>query len=158
MSKQHDEITQQDITYIIDNPWELTASEWELHDEVIRKNSLSDIQNRLKLTEEDGYSKMWKTDNNKPIAILGGYRTGDKKYGTFFIASKHMEEHALKLSFDMRQILKEKSSEYRGYTLGLFSESEHPKQLTWFRFLGFKYKPDENSGNARYFEYTSKDI
>jgi len=156
MSKLNDQITPNDISYIIDNPWELTASEWELHDKKIRNNSLSDIQNRLKLTSEDGYSKIWKTINDEPIAILGGYKTGDKKYGTFFIASKHMKEHALKLSFDMRQILKEKSDDYKGYTLGLYSESEHPKQITWFRFLGFKYKPDENSGNARYFEYTSR--
>ncbi len=156
MSEKHNEISPIDISYIIDNPWELTANEWELHDKNIRDKTLSDIQNRLRLTMEDGYSKIWKTANNEPIAILGGYRTGDKKYGTFFIASNHMEEHALKLSFDMRQILKEKSFDYKGYTLGLYSESEHPKQLTWFRFLGFKYKPDENSGNARYFEYTSR--
>lgn len=149
------EIKPMDISYILDNPWKISKIEWGLGNKSARNNQLSNIIKRLELSENGGYSKVWKTPNNKPIAILGGYKVEDKKYETFFIASKYMDEYALKLSFDMRKILKDKSYQYKGCTCGLYSMSDHPKQLTWFRFLGFKYIPEGNIGNSRYFEYRS---
>lgn len=156
MSIQHDKITPNDISYILENPWEITDYEWRLNDVDNKNNMHAYIDDKLRRTIEGGYCNIWKTTNNEPIAILGAYKVTDKKLETFFVASKHMEEHALKLSFEMRQILKEQSYNYKGQILGLYSESEHSKQLTWFRFLGFKYKPDGNRGNTRYFEYVSR--
>jgi len=156
MSKQHDKITPNDISYILENPWEITDYEWRLGDKDNRNDMLSYIKEKLKLTLEDGYSKLWKTQDDKPIAILGAFKVEDKKLETLFVASKHMEEHSLKISFNMRQILKDQSYNYKGHTLGLYSESEHPKQITWFRFLGFKYLPEGNRDNTRYFEYVSR--
>jgi hypothetical protein len=153
MSELHNEISTKDIMYILDNPWKLTESEWSLQHKSLLNDTLSDILRRLKLSFEDGYSKLWKTPNNEPIAILGGYKIQDKKYETFFIASYHMEEYALKLSFEMRNILNEKASIYKGFTCGLYSTSDHPSQITWFRFLGFKYIPEGDLGTTRYFEY-----
>ncbi len=155
MDELYNKISTTDISYILDNPWELTKSEWGLHDKNSMAIALSDIQRRLKLTLADGYSKIWKTPNNEPIAILGGYKIEPKKYETFFIASNHMDEYALKLSFDMRKILKEKASVYKGCTCGLYSTSNHSSQISWFRFLGFKYIPEANLGETRYFEYKS---
>lgn len=156
MPKIHDKITPEDVWYILNNPWEITNYEWELHNESIKNNNFLIIEDNLKLAVEGGYYNIWKTANNEPIAILAAYKVANKQLESLFIASKHMEERALKLSFDMRQILKEQSFIFKGYTLGLYSESEHPKQLTWFRFLGFKYKPESNKDNARYFEYVSR--
>ncbi len=153
MSELHNEISTMDIMYILDNPWKLTESEWNLQNKSLLNDTLSNILRRLKLSIEDGYSKLWKTPNNEPIAILGGYKIQDKKYETFFIASYHMEEYALKLSFEMRNILKEKASIYKGCTCRLYSTSDHPSQMTWFRFLGFKYFPEGDLGTTRYFEY-----
>lgn len=153
MSEPPNEISTIDISYILDNPWALTESEWSLHDKSLLNNTLSEIVRRLKLTLEDGFSNIWKTQNNEPIAILGGYKIEAKKYETFFIASKHMDDHALKLSFDMRKILKEKAAIYEGCSCGLYSTSDHPSQISWFRFLGFSYVPEGNLGNTRYFEY-----
>lgn len=153
MSNGHNEIGTNDVLYILDHPWKLTESEWNLQNKSLYKNTLSDILNRLKLSVDDGYSKLWKTSNNEPIAILGGYKIADKTYETFFIASRYMEEHALTLSFDMRSILREKASVYKGCTCRLYSTSDHPSQMTWFRFLGFKYIPEGDLGITRYFEY-----
>jgi hypothetical protein len=66
-----------------------------------------------------------------------------------------MEQHALKLSFDMRRILKEQALVHRGCTCGLYSEAAHPNQISWFRFLGFTYIPEGNRGTTRYFEYVA---
>jgi len=153
MPELHNEISAMDISYILENPWQLTEKEWGLHDKNLLQNILSDIVNRLSLTVKDGYSNIWRTPNKEPIAILGGYKITDKKYETFFIASTHMEEYALKLSFDMRKILKEQASLYKGCTCGLYSTSDHPSQISWFRLLGFSYMPEGNLGNTRYFEY-----
>ncbi len=158
MSETHDKITPNDISFILDNPWEITAIEWQLNDEEYKKNRHVYILEKLELATTSGYAKIWKTATNEPIAILGAHKVTDKKFGTFFVASKHMEEHALKLSFDMRQILKEQSYIYKGkgYSLGLYSESLHPKQVTWFRFLGFKQKKEEDRGDFKYFEYVPR--
>lgn len=153
MAEPQNEISTVDISYILDNPWGLTESEWSLHDKSLLNNAFSGILSRLKLSAEDGFSNIWRTTNNEPIAILGVHKVEDKKYETFFIASKHMDEAALKLSFDMRKILKEKAAIYKGCSCGLYSTSDHPSQITWFRFLGFSYIPEEDLGNTRYFEY-----
>lgn len=153
MPESPNEISTVDISYILDNSWGLTESEWSLHNKSSRNNTLSEIVRRLKLTAADGFSNIWRTPTNEPIAILGVHKVEDKKYETFFIASKHMDESALKLSFDMRKILKEKTSIYKGCSCGLYSTSDHPSQITWFRFLGFSYIPEGDLGNTRYFEY-----
>jgi hypothetical protein len=98
-------------------------------------------------------SKIWRTPNKEPIAILGGYKFKDKIYETFFVASAHMEAQALKLSFDMCTILKKQATLYTGFTCAIYSESNHPSQMSWFRFLGFTYVPEGNLGNTKYFEY-----
>lgn len=154
MSDLPSEITPGDIKYILDNPWYISEGEWSLGDN--QEIPSTTINKRLQLGKIDGYSKIWKTTKNEPIAILGGYLVADKMYETFFIASKHMEEHALKLSFDMRKILEEKAQVYRGCTLRLYSSSTHPKQMTWFRFLGFKHKKENDISNFKYFEYASR--
>jgi hypothetical protein len=153
MYKSYNEISTNDISYILDNPWSLTENEWGLQDKNLKNSIYSDIIRRLKLAMADGYSKIWKTSNKEPIAILGGYKIEDKKYETFFIASTHMDAHALQLSFDMRTIIKEKALLYKGCTCGLYSTSDHPSQITWFRFLGFRHIPEEDLGKTRYFEY-----
>lgn len=159
MSKQHDKITEQDISYILNNPWKFTAYEWKLHNELDKIRALKYLIEKVELSRTGGYSKIWKTQNNLPLAFLGAYKVGDIKLGGYFVASKHMEEeeHSLKVSFEMRKIIKEQSYNYKGWTLGLYSESKHIKnQLSWLRFLGFKYTPDGNRGNTRYFEYVSR--
>lgn len=155
MIETHQEISFNDISYILDNPWKISQGEWRLAAKKDKEDTLLYIQERLQLARTDGYSRIWKNPENEPIAILGGFKAGERKYETFFIASKHMDEHALQLSFDMRQILREQSPNYKGCTCGLYSESEHPSQISWFRFLGFSYMPNGNIGNTRYFEYVS---
>ena len=153
MSEFYNDIATQDITYILENPWQLTESEWRLQDPHLRASTFSDIIRRLKLCLETGYTKLWKTPNEEPIAILGGYKIADTTYETFFIASSHMEDYALKLSFDMRNLLAEKATIHKGGTCRLYSTSDHPSQMTWFRFLGFKHVPEKDVENTRYFEY-----
>lgn len=155
MSELYNEISTNDISFILDNPWQLTESEWSLQDKSSMKSAYADIIRRLKLCIEDGYTKLWKNPDQEPIAILGGYKIADKTYETFFIASKYMEEYALKLSYDMRNLLIEKAMVHKGCTLQLYSTSDHPSQQTWFRFLGFKYVPEGDLGTTRYFEYKS---
>lgn len=153
MAPPENEISAKDILYILDNPWKVSEGEWGLEGESKQDTILSNILKLLTLTVDGGYSKIWKTQDNMPIAILGAYKVMDKKYQTFFIASKYMDEYALNVSFDMRRILKDLSSQYPGCTCGLYSTSNHPNQIRWFKFLGFTYESKGNIGNARYFEY-----
>lgn len=159
MSKVQDEITKEDLSYILKNPWKFTYDEWKLHNIYNEKTALEYLLEQVELTQKDGYSKTWKTHNNLPLAILGAFKVSDTKLDCFFIASKHMEEHrqSLKVSFEMRKILEEQSYTYKGCTLALYSESKQiESQTSWLRFLGFKYMPEGNLGGSRYFEYESK--
>ncbi len=153
MSGLQQEIKSTDIAYILENPWEKSKGEWLLATPEQRQETLQYIKGRILLTQTDGYSKIWKTPDNKPIAILGAFKAGDKRYETFLICSRHMEDHSLKLSFDMRKILKELSIRYKGCTCGQYADLHNKDQLSWFRFLGFKYKPKGDYGTTRYFEY-----
>ncbi len=155
MAETDTEITTEDLWYILNNPWSITEAEWRLRDENSRKSMFSYIQELLELTAGEGYSTIWRTSNNEPIAILGGYKVADKKYTTFFVCSHHYEENAMKLSFEMRKTLRNKAKEYKGCTLGIYSISQHPNLFTWLRFLGFTYLPEGNKGDWRYFEITS---
>jgi hypothetical protein len=155
MPELQNEISPDDILYILEHPWKITESEWGLQDKAVLETKLPFILKYLKLSAEDGYSRIWKTPDEEPIALLAGYKVEDRKYETLFIASTHMEVYTLKLSFEMRKILKDKSASYKGCTLRIYSTSDHPQQITWFRFLGFKYMPEGNIGATRYFEYSS---
>ncbi|MFD2203344.1 hypothetical protein [Shivajiella indica] len=150
-----DSISSDDILYILNNPWKLTESEWGLKENNFIDFYSTYIKNKLDTSNQDGFSKIWKTSNGQAIAILGFYKVGEKKYETFFVASHHMDEFGLKISFDLRNILKEKTLNYPGCTCGLYSASDHPKQIPWFKFIGFNYVPEENRGKQRYFEYVS---
>jgi hypothetical protein len=154
MIVRHGDIETADICYILDHPWDITESEWRLS-EGNREQSLDYITKHLQLSREDGYSQSWKTPDQRPIAILGGFRAGEALFETFFVASRHMEDHALELSFEIRTILKEQAVKYLGCTCRLYSTSDHPKQLSWFRFLGFKHISANDIGNTRYFEYVA---
>lgn len=148
-------IQREDIAYILDNPWAISEKEWGFGDPDMRDSMIAVVLLRLEKTRENGYSRIWKTQEGLPIALLGAYQTGDRRLETFFLASEHMQEHALKISFQMRRILRELEPVYAGYTCGLYSGSEHPNQVNWFRFLGFRYIPEGNRGRERYFEYVS---
>ena len=159
MSNLLDEINENDIFYILNNPWKFTNYEWKLHNIHNKKSSLDYLIERLELTRQGGYSKIWKTKNNLPLAILGAFKTDDTTLEGFFVASSHMEEdgNALKVTFDMREVIKEQSHNYKGCTLGLYSESKHiENQMSWLRLIGFKYKSEGNRGSTRYFEHVSK--
>ena len=148
-------IALEDLRYIIDNPWSISEVEWRLGDENNKNAMFSYIQELLVKTEDEGYSKIWKTESKEPIAILGGYKVGHKKYTTFLICSHHYDKHVMKLSFDMRSTLKELSAHFKGYTIGIHSVSPHPSLFTWLRFLGFTHVPEEDRGDWRYFELTT---
>lgn len=159
MSKIQDGITKKDLSYILKNPWKFTYYEWKLHNEHNENTALGYLLEQVELTLKDGYSKTWKTQDNFPLAILGAYKVSDSKLDCFFIASKHMEAHkqSLKVTFEMRKILEEQSYTYKGCTLALYSESNQiESQRSWLRLLGFKYMPEGNLGNSRYFEYASR--
>ncbi|GGD33323.1 hypothetical protein [Flavobacterium orientale] len=155
MSKNCDVIDSSDVTYIIENPWDVSEYEWNLQDKSDLEGTHLFILNKLKIASNGGFSRMWKTSDQKPIAILGCLKIGDKEFETFFIASKHMQDHTLKISFEMRDMLREQSVNFKGYTCYLYSISNHPNQMKWFKFLGFINKPERDTGLNRYFEYVS---
>ena len=147
------QINNSDILYILENPWKISEGEWGLQDKNAHHGIASNIQRKLALAANDGYLKIWRTPNHEPIAILGGHKVGEKRYETFFVASKQMEKHALAVSVDIRKVLQELTPRYKGCTCCLYSVSEHPNQIKWFKFLGFTYVPKNNVGNSRYFEH-----
>jgi hypothetical protein len=155
MAKQHDEISSRDIMYILENPWEKLQWEWKLADDDERQETLQFIKDRLKLTQQGGYSKIWKTPDDEPLAIFGGFKVEDKKYATFFISSKHMEEYGMQLSFEMRKIAKELVEQFKGCSTGQYAEVNDTDRISWYRFLGYKHNPEKDIGNELYFEYAS---
>jgi hypothetical protein len=146
-------ITQKDILYIINNPWEVTHQEWGLGTEDSVNRSLEYVKNKLTASKKDGFSKIWKTEKNEPVAILIFYCIGEKTYRTVFIAGKHMENQALKITRDLSQTILEKFKKYSDCTCGLYSGSTHPQHIKWFALLGFVYRPEENVGSLRFFEF-----
>lgn len=155
MAALQNEINSEDLWYILNNPWSISEVEWRIRDENNRTAMFSYIQELLQKTRDGGYSKIWRTEKDEPIALLGGYKVADKKFTTFLICSHHYDEHVMKLSFEMRKTLKEKAAHYQGYTLGIHSVSPHPDLFTWLRFLGFTYMPEGNKGDWRYFEFVA---
>ena len=155
VSEQQEEILTEDIVYILENPWEKSRGEWLLANESERQQTLEYLKGRLEMTKPDGFSKMWKTPDGLPIALLGAFKAGEKRFETFLICSAHMEEHSIKVSFDMRKILKELSLKYKGFSLGQYAESHRSDRISWFRFLGFQPKPEGDIGSTRYFEFVS---
>ena len=155
MSGNHDEICSVDIMYILENPWEKLQWEWKLDNESERQETLQFIKDLLKLAQQGGYSKIWKTPDREPLAIVGGYKVEDKKYATFFVSSKHMEEYGMQISFDMRKIAKELAVQFKGCSISQYAEADDTDRISWYRFLGYKHKPEKDIGNRRYFEYAS---
>jgi len=155
MAKNYTTIESEDIIYILENPWNISEKEWNLYEKSQIESNHFHIQNQLKLAEDGGFSRIWKTEDNQPIAIMGCLKKEKQKFQTFFIASKHMENHALKISFVMRDLLREQAAILRGYTCYLYSNSDHSHQITWFKFLGFTYIPERNTSFEKYFEYIS---
>ena len=155
MANNCDVIDSEDILYILENPWTISEKEWNLYEKSQIDQSHFYVENQLKLAANGGYSRIWKTEDNEPIAILGCLKKEDQQFQTFFVASKHMEKHALKISFEMRDLLREQSTIFKGHTCYLRSYSNHSHQIKWFKFLGFTYIPEKNTGLQRYFEYIS---
>ena len=148
-------ISDSEIIYILENPWEKSRDEWLLANEAERLETLEYIHGLLRRTEDNGYVKLWKTAEEKPIALLGAFLVAEKRYETFLICSHHMGDHSIKVSFDMRKILKELSLKYKGCILSQYAHAGRSDQISWFRFIGFKHKPEADRGNIRYFEYAS---
>ena len=155
MSEQHDEISSADIMYILENPWEKLKWEWKLDNESERQETLQFIKDKLKWSQQGGYAKLWKTPEGEPLAIVGGFKVGDKKYSTFFVSSKHMETYGMQISFDMRQIAKELAVQFKGCSISQYAEADDTDRISWDRFLGYKHKPEGDNGTFRYFEYAS---
>lgn len=155
MALNSSNILSEDIIYILENPWDISQKEWSLYEKSQIERSHLYILDQLKIAENGGVSRIWRTAEQKPIAILGCLKREEKKFETFFVASKHMEDHALKISFEMRDLLREQSTVFKDSTCFLYSTSDHPNQITWFKFMGFTYIPERNTGLSRYFEYNS---
>ncbi|WP_299122982.1 hypothetical protein [uncultured Winogradskyella sp.] len=159
MSKVRDEITEEDLSYVLKNPWKFSIYEWKLYNVHNEKTALDTLMKQFEVSRKDGFSKIFRTANNLPLLILMAVKVSDTKLDCFLVASKHMEEQrqALKVTFEMRKILEEQSYNYKGCTLVVYSQSkETDKQMSWLRFIGLKYKPEGNVGNSKYFEYESR--
>ena len=157
MEEEQADITPEDLWFILNNPWHISNTEWRLGDENSRMSMFEYINELLAESRKDGYSQIWRCENNEPISLLGCYRLAEKQYTTYLISSHLYEAHAVKLSFEIRKVLREKASRYKGYSLGIYSNSQHPHLFTWLRFLGFKYRPDKDHYDRRYFEFKSAD-
>lgn len=152
----YDQIHVNDIQYILQHPWAVSAFEFELNKPGSLKETTESIQSKLELAGEDGLIACWKTTDALPISLLALFNVGIKQYETLFIASVHMASHGADITKALRELLNRKAAtEYKGCSCRLYSASAHPKQIKWFEFIGFKYLPAFNIGNTRCFEYAS---
>ena len=153
MIRTENKITREDLWFVLKNPWSISKVEWRLGDENNRNNMFDYLQELLHLAGKEGYTWIFKTEADEPISILGCYQMEANKYTTFLVSSIHYETYAMNLAFIKRDLLRKKTVEKRGISLGIYSVSEHPHLFTWLRFLGFKYHPEGDNGNRRYFEF-----
>lgn len=153
MSESVEEIRPADISYILNHPWEVSRQEWGLESHEDKIDIRAYIEHHLDLSTKDGFFRIWRTPEGETIGMLGCYEVEDKIYEAFFFASKHMNTYGIKLTLELRRLLKDLSVNFQGCKCRLFSASDHPKQISWFRILGFEYMPNGNMGKARYFEY-----
>lgn len=159
VSRLQEEITEEDLWYVLRNPWKFSTYEWKLYNVYNEETAFETLMEQFELSQQDGFSKIFRTPDNLPILILMAVKTSETTLHCYLVASKHMEENrqALNVTFKMRQILEEQSYNYKGCTLTVYSQSKEPdKQMSWLRFLGLKYMPEGNVGDHRYFEYQSK--
>ena len=156
MQEEQAHVSKEELWFILNNPWSISKTEWRLGDRNNRESMFEYIQEMLEMARNDGYSRLWRTSEGEPISLLGCYRVSEKNYTTFLVSSYHYEEHAMRLSFEIRQDIREKARFYKGYTLGIYSTSQHPHLFTWLRFLGFKHRPEKNQYDRRYFEFVSQ--
>ncbi|NNK72275.1 MAG: hypothetical protein HKO94_03690, partial [Flavobacteriaceae bacterium] len=89
MIKIENEITAEDLWFVLNNPWSISSLEWRLGDENNRKNMFSYIQELLELAGQEGYKWIFKTNDNEPISILGCYQMAENNYTTFLVSSYH---------------------------------------------------------------------
>lgn len=159
VSRVQDEITEEDLWYVLKNPWKFSTYEWKLYNIYNEQTAFETLMEQFEESRKEGFSKIFRTPDNLPLLILMAVKTSNTTLHCYLVASKHMEENrqALKVTFEMRQILEEQSHNYKGCTLVVYSQSrETDKQMSWLRFIGLKYKPEGNVGNAKYFEYESR--
>ena len=69
---------------LLENPWQISKDEWGLNGESDVARISSYIAKRLELSTEDGFSKIWRTQDKDPIGILGCYKVDEKMYEAFF--------------------------------------------------------------------------
>jgi hypothetical protein len=153
MAYLSDNMETADIYYMLDNPWKVSENEWGLRDSITYHEIACYIIDHLDLTQNDGFSRLWRTRSGEPIALLGFYKISTKLYESFFFASKHMDENGMKITRELYRTIKEKTANYHGCRCTLYSSSKHPKQIAWLEFLGYSYVPEGNIDNARYFEF-----
>lgn len=159
VSKVQDEITEENLWYVLKNPWKFSTYEWKLYNIHNERTAFETLMEQFELSRKDGFSKLFRTTDNLPLLILMAVKTSETTLHCYLIASRHMEENrqALNVTFKMRQILEEQCYVYKGCTLVVYSQSKEPdKQMSWLRFLGLRYKPEGNVGDAKYFEYESR--
>ncbi|WP_370391240.1 hypothetical protein [uncultured Winogradskyella sp.] len=160
VSRVQDEITDEDLSYVLKNPWKFSIYEWKLYNIHNEKTAFDTLMEQFKLSRNGGFSKVFRTADNLPLLILMAVKISETALHCYLVASKHMEENnqALKVTFEMRKILEEQSCNYEGCKLVVYSQSrETEKQMSWLRFIGLKYKPEGNLGDAKYFEYESRE-
>ena len=158
VSRVQEEITEEDLWYVLKNPWKFSTYEWKLYNIYNERTAFDTLMEQFEFSKKDGFSKIFRTPENLPLLVLMAVKTSDTTLHCYLVASKHMEENrqALNVTFKMRQILEEQSYNYKGCTMVVYSQSkETEKQMSWLRFLGLKYKPEGNIGDAKYFEYES---
>ena len=146
-----------DIPYILAHPWQVTRQEWKLHLDGEVERVSRHLANRLARSTESGVARIWRTAEGEPIGILGCYPVKDRTYESVFIASEHMDRHAGRVTREMRRMLRDTARELPGCECVLYSASAHPKQIAWFRFLGFEHLPEKDAGGVRCFRYAAAD-
>ncbi|MBO3116952.1 hypothetical protein J4050_09345 [Winogradskyella sp. DF17] len=159
MPRVQDEITEEDLWYVLKNPWKFSTYEWKLYNVYNEETAYETLMEQYELSQQDGFSKVFRTPENLPLLVLMAVKISETALHCYLVASKHMEENrqALNVTFKMRNILHEQSYNYKGCKLVVYSQSrETDKQMSWLRFIGLKYIPEGNVGDAKYFEYESR--
>ena len=70
MFKVQDEITEEDLLYVLKNPWKFSTYEWKLYNIHNERTAFETLMEQFELSRKDGFSKIFRTPNNLPLSLI----------------------------------------------------------------------------------------
>lgn len=145
--------TAEEIDWIVNNPWEVTARELAGSNRPTHKDQYEFLMDIAQNSYEVGISRVW--HYNGRIVIAAGARPSKTKntFVSYFAASILFNDHAMPITRGIRRWFKARQDDFPEHELIAVSGSTHEQRDRWFKLLGLHYNEERSTEYARVFEY-----